>query len=75
MWLIDPKKNIEEWPRQLANLNIFESGQLTKEDKIKTHLYKIRDNFEDNKKIMMMKFNTLNQLTFLLKFMKLIKII
>ena len=48
--VIDPKKNIEEWPRQLANLNIFESGQLTKEDKIKTHLYKIRDNFEDNKK-------------------------
>ena len=34
----------------MANLNIFESGQLTKEDKIKTHLYKIRDNFEDNKK-------------------------
>jgi FkbH-like protein len=48
--VIDPKKNIEEWPRQLANLNIFESGQLTKEDKIKTQLYKIRDDFENNKK-------------------------
>ncbi len=48
--VIDPKKNIEEWPRQLAGLNIFESGQLTKEDKIKTQLYKIRDDFESNKK-------------------------
>ena len=48
--VIDPKKNIEEWPRQLASLNIFESGQLTKEDKIKTQLYKIRDDFENNKK-------------------------
>ena len=48
--VIDPKKNIEEWPRQLASLNIFESGQLTKEDKIKTQLYKIRDDFVNNKK-------------------------
>ena len=48
--VINPKKNIEEWPRQLASLNIFESGQLTKEDKIKTQLYKIRDDFENNKK-------------------------
>lgn len=48
--VIDPKNNIEEWPRQLASLNIFESGQLTKEDKIKTQLYKIRDDFVNNKK-------------------------
>jgi FkbH-like protein len=48
--VIDPKNNIEEWPRQLASLNIFESEQLTKEDKIKTQLYKIRDDFVNNKK-------------------------
>jgi FkbH-like protein len=48
--VIDPNKNIEEWPKQLANLDIFKTGNFTKEDKIKTQLYKIRDNFENNKK-------------------------
>tara|TARA_Y100000590_G_C15744085_1_gene1021365 strand:+ start:2550 stop:4178 length:1629 start_codon:yes stop_codon:yes gene_type:complete len=48
--VINPNINIEEWPRQLSNLNIFERGQLTKEDKIKTKLYKIRDEFENNRK-------------------------
>ena len=49
--------------KQLSNLNIFEKGQLTKEDQNKTQLYKIRDKFEKDKKISMkMKSNTLNRL-------------
>ncbi len=48
--VVDPKKNIEEWPKQLANLDIFETKNVTKEDKIKTHLYKIREDFQNNKK-------------------------
>lgn len=48
--VINPNNDIEQWPKQLSNLNIFEKGQLTNEDKNKTQLYKIRDKFEKDKK-------------------------
>ena len=48
--VINPNNDIEQWPKQLSNLNIFEKGQLTKEDQNKTQLYKIRDKFEKDKK-------------------------
>ncbi len=57
--VVRPDDDIAKWPKQLSNLNVFETKKLTQEDKNKTNLYKIRENFENDKR------NNLNETQYL----------
>lgn len=57
--VVRPDDDIAKWPKQLSNLNVFETKKLTQEDKNKTNLYKIREKFENDKR------NNLNETQYL----------
>lgn len=51
IFVVEPSKDISEWPRQLANLKFFKNKSFTLEDKNKTKHYQIRQKFENEKRI------------------------
>lgn len=48
--VVEPDKDIINWPQQLENLDLFSKIKITKEDKNKINQYKIRSKFIGEKK-------------------------
>ena len=51
VFVVEPDKEIINWPEQLDNLDIFSKIKVTKEDKRKLEQYKIRSKFLDQKTV------------------------